>query len=222
MKPVRARDAATLILVRGGPAGPEVLLGRRPRTARFMPGLFVFPGGGLEPGDRRARPATPLDPALARRREIGATPARARALAMAAVRETAEETGLLLAGPGEVGAGAGGYAAMRAAGLAPALDALRYLGRAITPAARPIRFHARFFVADARRAAGRIRPSGELEEIAWVPLADRARVRLPIVTLFMLDRLAAEGGTPDRLHADRPTPLYTWRAERERVTLDRP
>ncbi|MGH7048073.1 MAG: hypothetical protein ACREE2_16985, partial [Stellaceae bacterium] len=51
---VRPRDAASLILLRGDGDGLEVLVGRRPLSARFMPGVYVFPGGAIEAGDRVA------------------------------------------------------------------------------------------------------------------------------------------------------------------------
>jgi 8-oxo-dGTP pyrophosphatase MutT (NUDIX family) len=96
---VRPKDAATLILVdRSGPA-PKVLLGKRHARHRFMPGKYVFPGGGVDPTDKHMSAATPLHPHAEMRlmqRFHKGSPARARALALAAVRETFEETGLLL------------------------------------------------------------------------------------------------------------------------------
>ena len=59
-RPVTPRDAATLILVRSGPGGPEILMGQRSNRAKFVPGSFVFPGGRLDTHDWQARPATPL------------------------------------------------------------------------------------------------------------------------------------------------------------------
>ena len=94
------RDAATLILIdRSGPV-PKVLLGTPPCAAiNFMPGKFVFPGGRVEPGDRQMPIAAHLD-ARDRRapdaRVQRPSLAKARALALAAIRETYEETGLML------------------------------------------------------------------------------------------------------------------------------
>ena len=59
-RPVRPRDAASLILHRARKGHTEVLMGRRPLSARFMPGVYVFPGGATEPTDRAVRPATDL------------------------------------------------------------------------------------------------------------------------------------------------------------------
>jgi 8-oxo-dGTP pyrophosphatase MutT (NUDIX family) len=96
---LRPRDAATLILIdRAGP-WPLVLMGRRHAGHKFMPGKFVFPGGRIEPGDRRMSVAGPLD-ALVEDKLMARTrrpsPGFARALALAAIRETFEATGLAL------------------------------------------------------------------------------------------------------------------------------
>jgi hypothetical protein len=67
---------------------------------------------------------------------------------------------------------------------APAL--LRMVGRAITPAASPIRFHARFFVADGRHAAGDLAPCEELDDLRWHPVDDEPPGTMQNVTRFML------------------------------------
>jgi 8-oxo-dGTP pyrophosphatase MutT (NUDIX family) len=102
--PAAPRDAATVILVRSGPvvAGVEVFLLRRTKALEFAPGACVFPGGSVDERD--------ADPAIAEEGWAGPAPAdlgrllgisaeRARALVCAAVRETFEESGVLLAGP---------------------------------------------------------------------------------------------------------------------------
>ncbi|HZV84213.1 MAG TPA: NUDIX hydrolase, partial [Brevundimonas sp.] len=95
----RPRDAATLILTRPGGAGPEVLMGRRARGHVFMASKWVFPGGRVERTDAGAPAATEMAPVETARLVREVPPRRARALALAAVRETFEETGLLLAEP---------------------------------------------------------------------------------------------------------------------------
>src|SRR5580704_4304573 len=96
---LRPRDAATLILVERTRGSTRVLMGKRHEGHKFMPGKFVFPGGAVEPGDRRMTVAGALDAVveaklLARTRRT--SPEFARALALAAIRETFEETGLAL------------------------------------------------------------------------------------------------------------------------------
>src|SRR6476660_8306820 len=91
---VRPKDAATLILIDRSGRVPKVLLGKRHVRHKFMPGKFVFPGGGVDPSDKRMPVATPLEPhteARLFRRFHHGSPVRARALALAAIRETFEE-----------------------------------------------------------------------------------------------------------------------------------
>lgn len=186
---VRPRDAATLILHRTQGDTVEVLMGRRHEGHRFMPGNWVFPGGRLDRGDLYT-PAQDLRPEVAALLALAAPPRRAHGLAVAAVRETFEETGLMIGREDPRAArldAAGPFAAFRAAGLVPALDLLDYAARAITPPYRPMRFHARFFIAPAEAAKGEARPSPELTEVAWVPLADARKLDLPRITGVVLD-----------------------------------
>lgn len=205
----RPRDAATLVLVRDGAGGPEALMGRRPRRQAFMPGHYVFPGGGVEPCDRWVRPATALRPAVAARLARGATPARARALAAAAVRETFEETGLMLARrvPPDARPVRPEWRAFHAVGLAPAFDRLDYVYRAVTPPGLPRRFNARFFLARAADAAGTLGGNGELLDLRWVPLADSVGLPLPYITEVVLEEVEHLLATPPDPDVDRPVPV---------------
>jgi len=164
--PVEPRDAASLVLIREGARGPEVLMGRRPTTARFMPGVYVFPGGAVDESDFTMQSDHGLaEDVLARLRRQARQPL-AHALAWAAIRETWEETGLLLGRAGSVSGQADSPAvrAFAAAGLAPDLAALDYLMRAVTPPYIRIRFNTRFFIADATAVQGTLKPSPELED----------------------------------------------------------
>jgi 8-oxo-dGTP pyrophosphatase MutT (NUDIX family) len=172
-RPVRPRHAASLILWRQGIAGIEVLMGRRHRDMRFMPGVLVFPGGRVDRADHAARPALAAE--TRRLLEISASPSLAGALAACAARELHEETGLTLR----------------------RLDALHYLTRAITPADRPIRFHARFLVAEARHASGAIRGSGELEEVGFFALQGLDRQPLARITTMIVEEFQAWLAAPD-------------------------
>lgn len=188
--PVRPRDAASLVIYRRQAGQIEVLVGRRSERARFKPGMYVFPGGGLERDDHRVRPASPLTTDVIARLAVGGSAARAHALALAAIRETFEEVGLMFGAPGDIGGNPSpSWQAFRSSGLAPPLGRLAYLGRAITPSPQPIRFHARFFAADASDVHGNPRPSGELSDVQWVALGDTARLDLMPVTLLMLEAL---------------------------------
>jgi 8-oxo-dGTP pyrophosphatase MutT (NUDIX family) len=150
----RPRDAASLIVWRLGPAGPEVLMGKRHARHRFMPDVMVFPGGRVDPDDHRQPALREMIPTTQRMLERRATRGRARAIAIAAIRELHEETGLVL---GE----------RRGEGVAADLGALHYICRAVTPGRRPIRFNARFLSAPAESVHGTIAGSGELERLDW-------------------------------------------------------
>lgn len=217
-RPARPRDAASLILVRRTAAGPEVLMGKRHRKAAFIPDAYVFPGGGVDPSDALARPATPLDSRVTARLAVNNSQPRARSLAMTAVRETFEEAGLMLGKPGDPATdfaaerdskGAASWAEIGSLGLAPDLARLTYLGRAITSPYSPIRFHARFFVAEEEHLNGTLGGSGELSDLHWVALGDAAKLPIVDVTEFMLEEVGRLLAGEPR-HGDKK-PLFAYR-----------
>jgi 8-oxo-dGTP pyrophosphatase MutT (NUDIX family) len=195
---IRPRDAATLILIdRSGPE-PQVLMGRRHAAHKFMPGKFVFPGGRVEPYDGRMAALGALSPAhearlLKQVRRPSA--ARARTLALAAIRETAEEVGLLLGKRVETAPKTPSeeWRQFAEARVMPDLTQLHFIARAITPPRRNRRFDARFFAADAEAIGHRIEdvvgPDAELDEIVWVALAEAKRLDLPTITHVVLEEL---------------------------------
>jgi 8-oxo-dGTP pyrophosphatase MutT (NUDIX family) len=213
-KTVRPKDAATLILIDRSGRVPKVLLGKRHERHKFMPGKFVFPGGGVDPSDKRMPSATELDPHAQRRlmqRFHKASPARARALALAAVRETFEETGLLIGTRAEATHVPGGpWSAFAQNKVLPDLASLHFIGRAITPPGRPRRFDARFFTMDASAIAHRIEgvtgPDAELVELVWMPLTEAKALDMPAVTGVMLEEL--DGRVHDGLRHELPVPFY--------------
>lgn len=189
-KPARPKDAASLVIYRRRSGNVEILMGRRHGKARFKPGVYVFPGGIVERSDFRARPGSELDPAMARDLAVAGSNRRATALAMAAVRETFEEVGLVIAERGDVGPSVNEtWTRLRGLCLAPALSRLHYLGRAITPSYNRLRYHARFFSVDARYAYGEVHSNGELEDLRWIPLSNRPDLPFMNVTRMMLETL---------------------------------
>lgn len=165
-------------------------MGRRPLSARFMPGVYVFPGGATEASDRQVRTASPLDASVTDLLKVRGSAVRARAMAVAAVRETFEETGLMLGAAGDPGMpGHDGWESWRDAGLAPDLGRLALSARAITPVRSPIRFHARFFLADGSEARGQIAGDGELEDVSWVDVERARTLPLANVQRFILDHV---------------------------------
>jgi 8-oxo-dGTP pyrophosphatase MutT (NUDIX family) len=211
---VRPRDAATLILIDRSGGAPKVLLGKRHERHKFMPGKFVFPGGGVDPSDKHMPTARPLDVRAQARlmaRFHKASPVRARALALAAIRETCEETGLLLGTRAEAAnIPEGAWTVFARHQVLPDLGAIHFVGRAITPPGRPRRFDARFFTMDASAIAHRIEgitgPDAELVELVWMPLAQAKELDMPAVTGVMLEELDAR--IADGLGHDLPVPFY--------------
>ncbi|WP_309647180.1 NUDIX domain-containing protein [Nocardioides sp.] len=96
--PVEPRNAATVVLMRPSPDGPEVYLLRRQVSMDFAGGMCVFPGGGVDPRDFDATVAWAGPSPAEWARRLGTDEETARALVCAAVRETFEESGVLLAG----------------------------------------------------------------------------------------------------------------------------
>ncbi len=213
-KTIRPRDAATLILIDRSGSVPKVLLGKRHARHKFMPGKFVFPGGGVDPSDKRMPVARPLDRHAEARllaRFHKGSPVRARALALAAIRETCEETGLILGTRSEAANVPGGAWTVFAQNkILPDLGAIHFVGRAITPPGRPRRFDARFFTMDASAIAHRLSgitgPDAELVELVWMPLTDAKQLDMPAVTGVMLEELDAR--IADGLGHDLAVPFY--------------
>ena len=210
---LRPRDAATLILVRQRGKIPEVLLGCRDAKHAFMPNRYVFPGGRVDPADARVPVATPLDRFVNERLRKAATAQRARALAVAAVRETFEETGLMLAKPLKGGAPEEDFGehwrGFLDKGMGPALDCLDLIARAVTPPGRPRRFNARFFMARAEDATGAIRHSSELGDIRWVKLDEARELPLPTITGLILGEIGRLVKEPPNRKRQRKIPLFT-------------
>lgn len=209
-RPVKPRNAASLVLVRRDSGTTRILMGKRPASAVF-PEFYVFPGGRVDKSDAVIPTATPLSARTLNdlRERGGCTPSLARACATAAIRETFEETGLLLAGPGDVETHDGIWSEFAKLGIAPAHDRLAFLGRAITPTSAPRRFHARFFVADADALTGKLKGNGELSELDWYPIEDALRLPAVDVTTFVLKELqAADRGVK------RDTPFFRYRRNR--------
>ena len=211
---LRPKDAATLVLVRNAKTVPEVLLGQRHGGHAFMPNRYVFPGGRVDPSDSRVTPATSLRKEVADRLQKNCGPARARALAVAAVRETYEETGLMLAdkmATGRQTSRNSAWSDFAQRGLGPALANLDYVCRAITPPGRPRRFHARFFMADAAHAKGKIESNGELLDIRWVPLVEATTLPIPSITGQVIEEVINLISHPPLSSKDRTIPVYQRR-----------
>ncbi len=190
------RDAATLVVLRrDGANGPAVLMGMRGAGAAFMPSKYVFPGGALDAQDGAIALATALPEASARRLSLDAPAGIGTALAVAAIRELWEETGLILGTPGDWPAPPADWAGFAATGHRPAAAGLRLIFRAITPPGRPRRFDARFFLVDAAQIASDpddfAQACDELSHLHWVPLTEARALNLPFITEVVLAEVQA-------------------------------
>jgi len=231
--PAATRDAATVMLLRPGDDGLEVYMLRRKSSMAFAPGAFVFPGGSVDPRDADEGVAW-AGPAAAAWGRIFDAPARlARALVCAAVRETFEESGVLLAGPSAatVVADTRGddweadrHALLdRSLSLAGLLrrrrlvlraDLLRPWSRWITPIVEERRFDARFFAAALPPGQRTRDVGGEAAQVAWIRPADaiaagrRKEMLLWLPTAATLGELADCASVAAALAAPRQvTPL---------------
>lgn len=193
------RDSATVLLLRDEAEGLEVFMVRRHLNSDFVGGAYVFPGGGLDPADLEpevlARLAGVPDAEAAR---LGLPVERARAHWVAAIRETFEEAGVLLAGPGgapvamrtpaemarwgerraELLDGRLGWAALlMGEDLTMAGGGVGYWSHWITPEGTPKRFSTRFFVAEVPAGQEPMADEQEVEAGTWIRPVDALRER---------------------------------------------
>jgi len=206
---VRPKSAATVMIVRRDGPKPRVLMGKRHGGHSFMPDRWVFPGGRIDRADYRAPYASDLKPDVAAVFDAYLKPGKGRALALAAVRETFEEAGLLLAKTAQARPAAGPWREFLAQGALPDLAALEVVARAITPPVVGKRFDTWFLAADAERlmSLDRQPDCGELEEIAWVDFDEAQALPLPSVTRVMIREAVARMKDPSR-----PKPFMRYRA----------
>lgn len=197
----RPKDAATLILIDRTGRTPKVLMGRRHEGHVFLPGKFVFPGGRVDPADRLMPVARGLEKrteARLMRKMSNASAAKARAIVLSAIRETFEETGLLIGRKSAKTPSAppGPWSEFAKANVELDLSTIHFIARAITPPRRPRRYDARFFTADANAIAHRIEgvvgPKAELVELVWMPIAEAGKLDLIPITQLVLRDLQAQ------------------------------
>jgi 8-oxo-dGTP pyrophosphatase MutT (NUDIX family) len=218
---VTPRPAATLLLLRDGAEGLEVLMTSRHEEAGFAGGALVFPGGKVDPADhalaRHYAGKTTLDEA-------------AFVLRIAAIRETFEECGILLArADGTLlsaeslaallrrhGRSDAGFAALVAAGeLELAVDDLVPYAHWITPVDRPKRFDTHFFLAPAAADQIAVHDGREAVDVVWMAPdavlrgADEKRIKVVFATRMNLLKLASSKTVADALAAARGAPIVT-------------
>lgn len=220
----RPKDAATLLILdRSNPGDPRVLMGRRHERHRFMPGKFVFPGGRIDPSDSRITPTRDYDETVMAKMMFEMkgpkTEARARAFAVAAMRETYEEAGVFVGDKtGEKWSAPADFAAFAERGIRIDLAPVRLIARAITPPRRPRRFDTRFLAVWSDQICDQLAegtgPTGELEDLHWLDLEQAKGLDLPTITLTIIEELQSRLRDDSDLDPATPVPFYQWRTNR--------
>lgn len=218
---LRPRYASTLIVLDDdgttSKKNLKVLMGRRHRRHKFMPGLYVFPGGRVDPTDGDLHSLDELDSRISRRiySNLGsrATHRRVRALGLACLRETYEETGVLVG----VGSRASRAPDIDTATLVygshsvvPTLSPLRLVARAITPPGRPRRFDTWFFATWSSHISKKLRsrPSDELEGVRWLTIESALKLELPLITRTILEELRERLVSDPKLSPTKRVPFF--------------
>jgi len=204
------RDAATVIVLRDRKDNPRVLMGQRGAKAAFMPNKIVFPGGAVDQGDGFIPLAAPLNTLCQGRLQEDCSTDISHALAVAAIRELWEETGLILGQRGEwTVLPPEAWTSFAQAGFVLDASSLQFVFRAITPPGRPRRFDARFFLIDADQLSSDLddfsRASEELSHLQWVPISQARNFDLPFITEVVLGEITERLRTPD---TRRPAPFF--------------
>jgi len=194
MEDIPVRDAATVILIRDAATDPAVLMGQRGRSAVFMPDKFVFPGGRVDRQDADIPLAEGFSNDCQNKLSINSGPVTPETLAVTAIRELWEETGLILGRSASWPDAPPDWAEFARAGYRPDASSLSFFFRAITPPGRPRRFDARFFIASGEAVANGPDAlpdaTDELSHLKWVPLAEVRQLNLAFITELVLAELS--------------------------------
>lgn len=222
---LKPRDAATLIVYEKTKSSKaentHILMGRRHKRHVFMPGYYVFPGGRVDPSDSRAPVITPLHETIQHKlmQAVGSrfTATRAQALALAALRETYEEAGILI-GEKSKTIRASKNAAWQdflSHGIIPTLSNLSLIARAITPPGRARRFDTRFFTLCKSCVTFTLPaqecPSDELEDLQWLSIKQAKTLDLPLITRLIIEEFEHRIHTKTLNDPSISIPFYRWR-----------
>lgn len=193
----KPRDAAAIVLIDRSAGRPRVLMGKRSSRHVFMPETYVFPGGKCDSGDHALPFSADLHPGVLEKLRAGPpaglSAARGRALALAALRELKEETGLAFPSA------------------APDLSGLRLAVRAITPPGHVRRYDTRFFVAFTDEAGvdpTAAQDSDELHDLRWLDIEGDPRLNIPQITRFVLTDVKTLLSTRPAPAFANPIPFY--------------
>lgn len=192
-------------------------MGKRRPNQVFLPNKYVFPGGRVDRTDSAMTSADDLAPrqieALAAGTSARNGAARARAFALAAIRELFEETGLVLGADATTASDGRAIPApwrpFVESGFIPRLAPLRYFARAITPPDRPRRYDTRFFAVDSGAIAHRTEIlDDELSRIDWYSLDEIGKLDVASITRHILEDIALLLDLPDTDAGASALPFY--------------
>lgn len=191
---MQIQDAASIVLVDKRDGAPRILMGRRAAKHKFMPNIYVFPGGRVDTTDRFAPFEADYESdtleLLMQQMRGRKTHLRARMMGLAAIRETYEEVGIRI-GRSTHEAGTckqSGWTEFVASGMKPDLSRLTYIARAITPPGQNRRYDTRFFLVDISDYLEHQTPhsSDELEDVKWVTFDESNNLPLHFITKRVL------------------------------------
>lgn len=218
---IKPKLASTLIILRGSKGKQEVLMGKRNKALKFMPGALVFPGGRVDRTDHFINAATPLKKTIEEKLQTNVSSKSAnvaKALGVAAIRELWEETGLIIGKKSQELSKHADWSAFTNLGMGPALASLKILGRAVTPPGNVRRFDTWFFITNAEEInhtpVGGFNPSGELEELQWITPEAAIGAQTREITRVLLMELINRLRIDEALSANVLVPSYRYVGKR--------
>ena len=226
--PTQPRDASTVIIIKRKNEKSFVLMGRRPMSSSFMPGIYVFPGGVLEKEDLdfsryfKENIFTQINEKKVKTKSSIHT----KALLLTAIRETAEETGLYLSKKIDFNLTSSPnlnktWQKFIYNSFFPDTEKLFFFGRAITPSTLKKRYHARFFIAFYDDFTGKVTTNGELENLEWLSLYEAKEKKVADVTEFMINEIIKFDNNYKALYKKKMFPMFTWRNQKRWIKWDK-
>lgn len=216
-KPLVPRDASTLVILDRSQDEPRILMGKRRADLAFMAGKYVFPGGRVDAADKGIPVGSDLRAGekakLIAQMRGKPSAVRAKALALAAIREAFEEAGLIIGSKGMLGPDVpASWRGFAERSFVPNLAPLTFFARAITPPGRPRRFDTRFFTMDASAIAERLgHNDGELSGLDWLTLDAARELDIPRITRLVLEDLSEQLADGSLDTGTNPVPFYYMR-----------
>ena len=223
--PIKPRDAASVIIYKKQNKKYYVLMGKRSIKSKFMPSIYVFPGGAVDKVDYQVKNLFNLPININKNKIKTRSDNHTRAIMLAGIRETAEECNLFLAKKNTEYKKKSpilnnSWDKFLKNSLSPCFKNLFYFGRAITPTYLRIRFHARFFIANYENFIGKIKSNGELDDLGWIEIKKAKLLPIADVTEFLIDRLINLKENKKLFDKKKSYPMFTRKNNKEWVKWD--